>query len=60
MQCPVLGTLPLVGFIPVIPQLWEGILILPPVSLPMSNTEPILAIIAAAPPLLPPGESPRL
>ena len=54
-MCPVRGIRPLLGLIPVIPQKCEGILILPPVSLPMSSGEPPEAMMAAAPPLDPPG-----
>ena len=56
---PVRATRPLVGFRPTMPHTWAGWRMLSPVSLPMSKGEPPAATIAAAPPLLPPGDRER-
>ena len=52
---PVRGTRPEVGLRPAMPLKCAGSRMLPPVSLPMSRGEPPAAMIAAAPPLEPPG-----
>ena len=55
---PVRGTRPEVGLSPARPQNADGTRMLPPVSVPRSIAEPPAAMIAPAPPLLPPGVRP--
>ena len=71
-EVPCLDNLPVVGFIPCIPQLWDGLfqneyntntlklvtytLIEPPKSDPIPSGDPPAAMIAPSPPELPPGD----
>ena len=50
------GTMPNVGLCPQIPVTWAGILIDPPMSVPISNAENPQATDTAGPPEEPPGE----
>ena len=56
-MCPAREMRPLVGRSPAIPQKCAGRRMLPAVSLPQSKGEPPAAMMAAAPPLLPPHVS---
>ena len=47
--------LPAVGLNPQIPHMLAGILMLPPMSVPIPNTDPPAAISAPSPPDDPPG-----
>ena len=51
---PAMGTRPIVGLIPTVPQAEEGILTEPPVSVPSVASAVAFAIAAAEPPLQPP------
>ena len=43
------------GFKPYIPSMWEGIRMLPPMSVPQPTTEPCRASSVPSPPVDPPG-----
>jgi hypothetical protein len=52
---PASGVRPCVGLKPTIPEKAAGTRELPPMSVPSPSAEPPAAMIAASPPLLPPG-----
>lgn len=56
MKAPKVGSLEADGIRPETPQKWQGILILPPISLPRPIGDVLAAIDAAYPPELPPTD----